>query len=80
MLNPLFSSNRMRDLFPIFKNIAHDLRDLLDRHIRQGEEEIDMSKYLSRAGLAFIADAGLGHSFGGLEESNEFEDAVKMMA
>lgn len=80
MLNPLFSSNRMRDLFPTFKNIAHDLCDLLDRHIRQGEEEIDMSKYLSRAGLAFIADAGLGHSFGGLEESNEFEDAVKMMA
>lgn len=79
MLNPMFSPNRIRDLFPIFENIARDLRDLIDRHIRQGEEEIDLSKYLSRAGLALVAEVGLGHSFGGLEESNEYLEAIKLM-
>lgn len=79
MLNPLFSPSHIRDLFPILRDTAHELRDVLHELAKQGKEEIDMSKYLSRAGLAFIARAGLGHSFGSLEESNEYEKAVKLM-
>ena len=39
-----------------------------------------MNKYVSRTGLALIAEAGIGHSFGTLEESNEYEETVKKMA
>ena len=70
----------MRELFPVMEGIAQDLRKLLTRHLRQGSEEIDMNKYVSRTGLALIAEAGIGHSFGTLEESNEYEETVKKMA
>lgn len=69
----------MRGLVPIFYPIAHQLRDILAQEVADGEEEIDMSSWMSRAALEYIGQGGMGYQFDSLDQSksNKYHDAVK---
>ena len=80
MLNPAFSPKAMREITSVFYPIAHKLREILAQKIRDGDEEIDMSAWMSRAALEYIGQAGIGYQFDALhpEISNEYHDAAKL--
>lgn len=80
MLNPVFSPKHMRDLAPIFFPIAHQLRDLLTLRVKESDEEIDMSTWMSRAALEYIGQGGMGYEFDALDQkkTNKYHDAVKL--
>ncbi|KLO16318.1 cytochrome P450 [Schizopora paradoxa] len=81
MLNPVFSLKHMRGLLSIFYPVSHQLRDVLARKVRNGENEINVMEWMSRAALEYIGCGGFGHSFDALNESsrNEYGEAVKML-
>lgn len=80
MLNPVFSPKHMRDLAPIFYPIAHQLRNILAQKVKEGEEDIDMSTWMSRAALEYIGQGGMGYQFDALDlkKTNKYHDAVKL--
>lgn len=82
MLNPVFSPKHMRSLTPIFHPVAHELRDVFARHLREGHEEVDVLKWMSRAALEIIGRGGLGYSFNALDDrkKNKYNDAVKLLS
>ena len=80
MLNPAFSPKSMREITPIFYPIAHKLRDIIAKKVEDGDEEIDMSTWMSRAALDYIGQGGMGYEFDALhpEISNKYHDAAKL--
>ncbi|KAI0315526.1 cytochrome P450 [Amylostereum chailletii] len=72
LLNPVFSTNHMRRIIPIF----HSLQDIMRTTLADGPQEIDMLDWLGRLALELIAQAGLGHSFHTLDGNiNEHDRA-----
>lgn len=82
MMNPVFSSKHMRDLVPILYPVAHQLRDVLVRKVKKGEEEINVMKWLSLAALEYIGQGGLGYTFEALDETktNEYNEAIRLIS
>ena len=80
MLNPVFSTKHMRDLAPIFYPIAHQLCDVLEQQIKENDEDVDMSTWMSRAALEYIGQGGMGYQFDALDmaKTNKYHDAVKL--
>ena len=80
MLNPVFSPKHMRDLVPIFYPIAHQLCDVLEEQMREKNEDVDMSTWMSRAALEYIGQGGMGYQFDALDvaKTNRYHDAVKL--
>ena len=80
MLNPVFSTKHMRDLAPIFYPIAHQLCDVLEQQIKEDDEDVDMSTWMSRAALEYIGQGGMGYQFNALDmaKTNKYHDAVKL--
>ena len=56
MLNPAFSPKAMREITSVFYPIAHKLRDILAQKTRGGDEEIDMSVWLSTTMIQALRD------------------------
>ncbi|KLO16320.1 cytochrome P450 [Schizopora paradoxa] len=81
MLNPVFSLKHMRGLLPIFYPVSHQLRDVLVRKVKNGEEEINVMAWMSRAALEYIGQGGFGYTFDALNENSrsEYSEAVKML-
>lgn len=81
MLNPVFSLKHMRGLLPIFYPVTHQLRDVLARKVKNGETEINVMTWMSRAALEYIGRGGFGFTFDALNEnsSSEYSEAVKML-
>lgn len=69
----------MRDLAPVFYQIAHQLRDVLAKKVRSGEEELDMCIWMGRAAMEYIGQGGMGYSFDSLDETktNKYHEAAK---
>ncbi|THH09099.1 hypothetical protein EW145_g2244 [Phellinidium pouzarii] len=82
MLNPVFSLKHMRDLIPIFYPIAHQLREVLVREVRNGTEEVNVMSWMSRAALEFIGQGGLGYTFGALDEGkrNAYSESIRLLS
>ncbi|TFK51292.1 cytochrome P450 [Heliocybe sulcata] len=81
MLNPIFSPKHLRDLVPIFRDVAYQLRDAITGKIKNGAEEIDMMDWMTRTALELIGRAGLGYSFNIMEEGSvdEYGSAVRSL-
>ncbi|KLO13021.1 cytochrome P450 [Schizopora paradoxa] len=70
MLNPVFSLAHMRRLIPIFNPIVIQLQDVLSEQVRlAGGKDVDIMKWLSRAALELIGQAGLGYTFHALDDT-----------
>lgn len=79
MLNPVFSTTRMRAVLPIFQEVVQQvclvtyslshvlthsqLRDTMETEVANGAQELDMANLMSRTALELIGQGGLGYSF-----------------
>ncbi|KAH6903378.1 cytochrome P450 [Coprinopsis sp. MPI-PUGE-AT-0042] len=85
VVGPLFSSVNLRQITPIFFDIAEKLSIVLETEIkaRQGENAgegvLDMSEWVSRVALEMVGQAVLGYSFDPLDgpHSNPYTSAIK---
>ncbi|KAI0754308.1 cytochrome P450 [Daedaleopsis nitida] len=81
MLNPVFSTNHMRHMVPIFNEVGLKLQNAIESRVsgQKGPVEINMLAWMSRTALELIGQAGLGYSFDPLvaDSMDEFARAVK---
>ncbi|KAF9529570.1 cytochrome P450 [Crepidotus variabilis] len=82
ILNPVFSSARMREMVPIFNDVAEKLHDALNTRAQNGPVEIDILSWVSRTALELVGQSGFGYSFDSLTEDKQghpFAAAVKRL-
>ncbi|KDN42455.1 hypothetical protein RSAG8_06772, partial [Rhizoctonia solani AG-8 WAC10335] len=71
LLNPVFTPKHMRDLVPTFGTIANIAKDIVMNKIQEAggaSATIDIYKWVNYASLEMIGQAGMGHSFGAMED------------
>ncbi|KAI9458420.1 cytochrome P450 [Lactarius psammicola] len=71
LLNPAFNVNHMRHMTPIFHRVARQLRQNLESIVANGRKEINIADWTGKFALELIGQAGLGYSFGTLEDRND---------
>ncbi|KAG6873943.1 hypothetical protein C0995_008982 [Termitomyces sp. Mi166 len=71
MLNPVFSTAHLRNLIPVFDNVARKLESAITAKLNTGSREIDILHWTSRAALEIIGQSALGYSFDSLVEGAE---------
>ncbi|KAI5362760.1 putative cytochrome P450 [Septoria linicola] len=64
---PAFAPRIIRALVPFFWAKASELVNLLERHVGQGANELELAPWTSRASLDVIGVAAWGRDFGALE-------------
>ncbi|GJE84313.1 cytochrome P450 [Phanerochaete sordida] len=81
VLNPVFSVNHIRNMTPIFYDVARRLRRGLTAEISSAGPEVEILDWLSRTALELIGQGGLGHSLDTLEsrKQNTYRDALKQL-
>ncbi|KAM5539718.1 hypothetical protein V8D89_006531 [Ganoderma adspersum] len=81
MLNPVFSGAHMRNLTPLFYDVADRLRTVIESQVKDGPKDLDVLAWMGRAALELVGRGGLGYSFDDLvsESRNEFAEAVKAL-
>ncbi|KAI0056946.1 cytochrome P450 [Artomyces pyxidatus] len=80
LLNPIFSTHRMRSMVPLIHKITVQLLDILQEKVADGVQEIEMSDWFGRLALEMIAQGGLGHTFESFRtgaENDDFRTAIK---
>ncbi|KAJ6450078.1 cytochrome P450 [Mycena sanguinolenta] len=70
-LNPAFSNVHLRQLAPVFYDVAHKLHAALASKGADGPAEIDILHSLKRCALELIGRGGLGYSFDNLADDNQ---------
>ncbi|KDR76226.1 hypothetical protein GALMADRAFT_67812 [Galerina marginata CBS 339.88] len=70
MLNPVFSISHMREMVPIFYEVAHKVHRLLVQKAQRGPQEVDVMDWMTRLALELIGQSGLGYSFDELTENS----------
>ncbi|KAI9443760.1 cytochrome P450 [Lactarius psammicola] len=71
LLNPAFNVNHMRYMTPIFHRVTNQLRENLQSILSNGTEEINVADWMGKLALELIGQAGLGYSFGTLEDRDD---------
>ncbi|KAK7031306.1 hypothetical protein VNI00_013561 [Paramarasmius palmivorus] len=79
MLNPAFSIAHMRDLLPVFYQVAHKLESSIARKVQDGPQEIDMLGWMGRTAIELIGQSGLGVSFDPLEDEETTHPFIKVV-
>ncbi|KAF9043393.1 cytochrome P450 [Panaeolus papilionaceus] len=81
-LNPVFSTAHMRQMAPMFYDVAHRLERSLMKQVKDRPREIDMAFWMGRTSLELIGQAGFGHSFDDLSEDyveHDYTTALKQL-
>ncbi|KAJ2926779.1 hypothetical protein H1R20_g10302, partial [Candolleomyces eurysporus] len=81
MLNPVFSIAHMREMVPIFYDVAEKLQDTFLKKVSKGPQEIDVTHWMARTALELIGQSGLGYTFDPLTENapeHPYVTAAKM--
>ncbi|THH32676.1 hypothetical protein EUX98_g1523 [Antrodiella citrinella] len=81
ILNPVFNTNHMRYMVPTFYRITNQLRKALSNEVKDGQHEIDMLSWMTRAALELVGQGGLGYSFDPLDRDwkNPFAEDLKAL-
>ncbi|KAM5540048.1 hypothetical protein V8D89_006188 [Ganoderma adspersum] len=79
MLNPVFSGAHMRNLTPLFYDVAGRLRAALESRVSDGPRDLDILGWMGRTALELVGRGGLGYSFDPLvaESKDVFTESVK---
>ncbi|KAJ7152026.1 cytochrome P450 [Mycena filopes] len=84
LVNPIFSPTNLRNLVPIFYDVAERVTDVLTRETRvgagaDGATVLDMSEWMSRAALETVGQTVLGYSFDPLDSpvNNAYTSAIR---
>ncbi|KIP09650.1 hypothetical protein PHLGIDRAFT_116131 [Phlebiopsis gigantea 11061_1 CR5-6] len=82
LVNPVFSSNHMRHMTPIFYDVVYRLRAAVLSEVEASAGEINIIEWMGRTALELIGQGGLGYSFDPLVActKNEFGEAIKEFA
>ncbi|KEP45976.1 cytochrome P450 family protein [Rhizoctonia solani 123E] len=77
LLNPVFTPKHMRNLVPIFQAITNRLEDIVMGEIQEGggsSATVDIYKWMNNVALEMIGQAGIGHSFGVMEDQESLSE------
>ncbi|KAL1744127.1 cytochrome P450 [Schizophyllum fasciatum] len=66
LMNPVFSTAHMRNMIPIFYEVANALRATFEELTEKGPAEIDLLQWMGRTATELIGRSGLGYSFDSL--------------
>ncbi|KAA1467366.1 cytochrome P450 [Dentipellis sp. KUC8613] len=83
IVNPAFSTNHLRTLIPIFRDVARQfkiklLANVTDGHSPGDTSELDILEWMTRLSLELVGQGGLGYSFGTLNDAqNEYTQSLK---
>ncbi|KAI0054805.1 cytochrome P450 [Artomyces pyxidatus] len=83
ILNPIFSSQKVRSMVPLFHKISNELRDVLLAKLSDSPQEIEIVDSLGRLTLEMIAQGGLGYTFSSFDADageKAFGAAVKELS
>ncbi|GBB91254.1 hypothetical protein RclHR1_18400003 [Rhizophagus clarus] len=75
MMNPAFVHSNIKEMVPAFIRVASILKGLIEDKLSQGESEINLTPYMSKATLDAIGLVGFNYEFNSLTSSNELTDA-----
>ncbi|KAF8910660.1 cytochrome P450, partial [Gymnopilus junonius] len=70
MLSPLFSNAHVREMVPIFYEVAHKVRNVFMQKAHHGPQEVDILSWVHRIALELIGQCGFGYSFDRLTEDS----------
>ncbi|KAJ3560672.1 hypothetical protein NP233_g10686 [Leucocoprinus birnbaumii] len=76
LMNPVFSAKHLRDLVPLFYEVAERLRAVLRKQLENGPQEIDALFWIHRTALEIIARSGMDYSFDTLEGNDQHPYSV----
>ncbi|KAI0072184.1 cytochrome P450 [Panus rudis PR-1116 ss-1] len=83
LLNPAFSTSRIREMTPLFYRVVDKLHAALDRELGPSDEPktLNILDWLSRTAMELIAQGGLGYSLDPLVKtsSDEYAEALKAL-
>ncbi|OCH89968.1 cytochrome P450 [Obba rivulosa] len=82
LINPFFSTSRMREMYPIFREVAGRLQTAIALDLdKRVDKDIDMMQWMTRTALEMIGQVGLGYSFDPLVEDkpNDYGTAMKSL-
>ncbi|KAF8164342.1 cytochrome P450 [Mycena galopus ATCC 62051] len=80
IMNPVFSTARLREIFPIMSTITHKASSFSSATLSgHSAQEIDMHQTLSTASLEFIGQCGLGHSFAASKTEAAMLDGMQQL-
>ncbi|KAF9253982.1 cytochrome P450 [Marasmius fiardii PR-910] len=79
MLNPIFSIAHMRQMVPIFYEVAHRLRNTLVAKVQDGPQQIDMLSWTGHTALELVGKSGFGYSFDSLADEEHAHPYVCAM-
>lgn len=67
ILNPVFNIKHLRELTPVFTEIATKLCHRISEEAQSGKSEVDLIVWFSHTALELIGVGGIGRSFGALD-------------
>ncbi|KAJ3847743.1 cytochrome P450 [Lentinula lateritia] len=72
ILNPAFSAAHIREMIPVFFEVAHTLESALKNRLQAGPstQEVEILAWMGRTALELIGQAGLGYSFDPLTDED----------
>jgi cytochrome P450 len=70
MLNPVFSIAHLREMVPIFYEVAHKVNRTFVQKVQHGPQEVDVLGWMTRLALELIGQSGLGYTFDDLTENS----------
>ncbi|KAF8180714.1 cytochrome P450 [Mycena galopus ATCC 62051] len=82
IMTPAFSTGRLREMIPIFYEVAEKARDgLMLPFLVDGPKKLDIHDILGRTSLEVVGQAGVGYSFDpmipGEDLSNQYAETLK---
>ncbi|KAH8099585.1 cytochrome P450 [Cristinia sonorae] len=82
LINPAFSGAFIRNLTPMFYDVAHKMRTSLQEELTGGVKEINILPWIHRAALEAVGRGALGHTLDPLNapSSDEYGNALKAVS
>ncbi|KAI9063759.1 cytochrome P450 [Trametes sanguinea] len=77
MLMPVFSAKHLRELAPVFWEVANRLVSAISQRVKDTPRDIDVLDWMGRTALEIIGEAGMGHSFDPLVEDEATDPYTK---
>ncbi|KAJ7710409.1 cytochrome P450 [Mycena rosella] len=75
ILVPAFATGKIREMIPLFYEVAEKARDgLISPFLHDGPRELDLNNVLNRTSLEMIGRTGVGYSFDAMTPGHEGDD------
>ncbi|KAH8103810.1 cytochrome P450 [Cristinia sonorae] len=81
LLNPAFAPAHLREIAPVFFDVANTMCDAIAEEVTNGQEEVNMAAWTGRGALEIVGQSAMGYSFDQLKGSvsNEYAIALRSL-